>query len=206
MSSDKYSDEVPPVVSTIEEQLSAFVDGELPQEEMELLLRRLERGEGYRQTFSRYINIGSVLRGDVTQSDRIRAGVMDAVTSIDEPTVEMQAPLKHRSVGLRVAGFAAVAGICGLAVIGIQPSITGVNGVGEVPTVAAEAVQVPVQLAAASAEPMVRGQYTRKQGRHQVVDSTRMTSYLASHGEHAQTISWRVAEPGFTMQQARLDY
>ena len=50
MSSDKYSDDVAPVGSTIEEQLSAFVDGELPQEEMELLLRRLERGEGHRQT------------------------------------------------------------------------------------------------------------------------------------------------------------
>ena len=108
MSSDKFSDDVAQTVSTIEEQLSAFVDGELPQEELELLLRRLERGEGHRQTFSRYISMGSVLRGDLGQSDRIRTGVMEVVASIDEPAIEMQASIKHRSLGLRVAGLSLI--------------------------------------------------------------------------------------------------
>lgn len=196
MSSDKYSDSQGklPGNSTVDEQLSAFIDGELPQEEMELLLRRIERNNDCRGRFSRYITIGSVLRGDVSQADRIRVGVMQAVTGIEQPNEDLpEKPVKSRSgFGLRVAGLAAVAGICGLAVMGVEPSLLGLGepSVAEVvnPTVAA--ATVPTQRGASE----------------QVVQSDRMNSYLAAHGEYARTISWRVAEPGFAVQQASLGY
>ena len=199
MSSDKYSDsaDMPPVNSTIDEQLSAFIDGELPQEEMELLLRRIEGNDDCRSRFSRYVSIGSVLRGDVSQSDRIRVGVMQAISGIEQPDQERpEKAVKARSgFGLRVAGLAAVAGICGLAVMGVQPSLLGLGGpseltVAEVVTPAGAAAATPIQQAASK----------------QAVQSDRMTSYLAAHGEHAKTISWRVAEPGFAVQQASLGY
>lgn len=199
MSSDKYSDSQgkAPGSSTVDEQLSAFIDGELPQEEMELLLRRIERNEGCRGRFSRYISIGSVLRGDVSQSDRIRVGVMQAVTGIEQPDKELpDKTVKARSgFGLRVGGLAAVAGICGLAVMGVEPSLLGVGGPSE-PSVA----EVVTPTVAAAIVP--------KQGvaSEQAVQSDRMNSYLAAHGEHARTISWRVAEPGFAVQQASLGY
>jgi negative regulator of sigma E activity len=202
MGSDKYtgngSAEEPPRASTIEEQLSAFVDGELPHQEMELLLRRLERDEGHRSTFARYVSIGSVLRGDVTQSDRIRVGVLQAITNADEPTVQMPRPVKSGKLGLRVAGLAAVAGICGLAIMGIQPSLTS-SGSASLASLEGNAAPLVEELVAPVAVVAV-------QSRRQALGSERMTSYLASHSEHARTISWRVAEPGFTMQQARLDY
>ena len=42
------------VTRSIEEQLSAFMDGELPEEELQLLVRRLERDEEHRATLARY--------------------------------------------------------------------------------------------------------------------------------------------------------
>ena len=106
MSSDKYSDsaDMPQVNSTIDEQLSAFIDGELPQEEMELLLRRIERNDDCRGRFSRYITIGSVLRGDVSQSDRIRVGVMQAVTGIERADMELPEKALKARPGLRASG------------------------------------------------------------------------------------------------------
>jgi len=200
--------------STIDEQLSAFVDGELPQEEMELLLRRLERNQSQRETFSRYVTIGAVLRGDINQSDRIRAGVMAEVTALEEP-VETESADAQRVVGLRVAGIAAVAGLCGLAVIGVQPSLVGIGG-SESPAIAEVApaqVAEPAQSLVASnrvaADPApVRNVRTVQYNDNRRVAysgrSSRMASYLAAHGEHGSTISWRVAQPGFTVQQASL--
>ena len=48
----------------IKEQLSAFLDGELPDPESALLLKRLERDDELRGALSRYSLIGAVLRSD----------------------------------------------------------------------------------------------------------------------------------------------
>ena len=48
----------------IKEQLSAFLDGELPEPESALLLKRLERDDDLRGALSRYSLIGAVLRSD----------------------------------------------------------------------------------------------------------------------------------------------
>ena len=46
----------------IKEQLSAFLDGELPEAETTLLLKRLERDDELKGTLSRYSLIGAVIR------------------------------------------------------------------------------------------------------------------------------------------------
>ena len=50
---------------TIEEQISAFSDGELPDEELELLLHRLERVKAHRSTLATYIK-----KNRIDSSDR----------------------------------------------------------------------------------------------------------------------------------------
>lgn len=45
-------------------QLSAFVDGELPENEKELLLRRLSQDAGLRQQVAEYLAIGRAVRGE----------------------------------------------------------------------------------------------------------------------------------------------
>src|ERR1700694_3396939 len=47
----------------IREQVSAFLDGELPNSETELLLKRLTRDGELRDSFGRYALIGEALRG-----------------------------------------------------------------------------------------------------------------------------------------------
>jgi negative regulator of sigma E activity len=47
----------------IREQVSAFLDGELPGTETELLLKRLTRDGELRESFGRYALIGEALRG-----------------------------------------------------------------------------------------------------------------------------------------------
>ena len=51
----------------IREQVSAFLDGELPSSETELLLKRLTRDPELRQSFGRYALIGEALRGAGSQ-------------------------------------------------------------------------------------------------------------------------------------------
>jgi len=53
------------MTQTIEEQISAFCDGELPDEELELLLRRFERGEAHWAILARYSLLGELIHGEV---------------------------------------------------------------------------------------------------------------------------------------------
>ena len=54
-------------------QISAFVDGELPENEAELLLRRLSQDAELRQQVSRYLEIGRAIRQerDVAGMDQL---------------------------------------------------------------------------------------------------------------------------------------
>jgi len=47
----------------IREQVSAFLDGELPDSETELLLKRLTRDGELRESFGRYALVGEAIRG-----------------------------------------------------------------------------------------------------------------------------------------------
>jgi negative regulator of sigma E activity len=82
----------------IREQLSALLDGELPRDEMGLLLRRLERDPELRRAFGSYALIGETLRAP---GDRL-AGVTFAArvnAAIDTPaasgTLAPAAPAAH---------------------------------------------------------------------------------------------------------------
>ena len=66
----------------IKEQLSAFLDGELPDPESALLLKRLERDDELRGALSRYSLIGAVLRsdGDVPAARQVAADHVDKLS------------------------------------------------------------------------------------------------------------------------------
>ena len=102
-------------------QLSAYVDDELPQNEAELLLRRLSQDVKLRQEVAEYLAIGRVMRGEVGVAgiDGIRnrvlaaiddtAGTTDAVIE-NEPATRALRPL----VGVAIAATVALAAIFGL--------------------------------------------------------------------------------------------
>ena len=133
----------------IREQVSAFLDGELPNSETELLLKRLTRDADLRESFGRYALIGETLRGAsrVSLSRGFAARVNRAIDG--EPATAMPPPLRAGTARWwrPVAGAAVAAGVAAVAVVALQeratisPSVTasakpGVAQVGQ--TVAAK--------------------------------------------------------------------
>jgi len=98
----------------IKEQLSAFLDGELPEPESALLLKRLERDDELRGALSRYSLIGAVLRsdGDVPAARQVAARVSAAIAR--EPVrpaglawIPGRAALTRGAAGIAVAAAVA---------------------------------------------------------------------------------------------------
>jgi sigma-E factor negative regulatory protein RseA len=106
----------------IREQVSAFLDGELPNSETELLLKRLTRDPELRESFGRYALIGESLRGGTHA--RLSQGFPGRVNrAIDgEPLVAGPATVRGRSaVWWRpFAGAAVAAGVAAIAVVALQ--------------------------------------------------------------------------------------
>jgi len=106
----------------IREQVSAFLDGELPNSETELLLKRLTRDPELRESFGRYALIGESLRGGTHA--RLSQGFPGRVNrAIDgEPMVADPAAVRGRSaVWWRpFAGAAVAAGVAAIAVVALQ--------------------------------------------------------------------------------------
>lgn len=106
----------------IREQVSAFLDGELPGSETELLLKRLTRDPELRQSFGRYAFIGETLRGTSGASlSRTFAGRVNR--AIDgEPVTPLQPALRTRPLRWwkPIAGTAIAAGVAAVAVVALQ--------------------------------------------------------------------------------------
>lgn len=100
----------------IKEQLSAFLDGELPEPESALLLKRLERDDELRGALSRYSLIGAVLRsdGDVPAARQVAARVSAAIAREPAPGGLRLAGLRELArpaAGLGIAASVAAAAV-----------------------------------------------------------------------------------------------
>jgi sigma-E factor negative regulatory protein RseA len=106
----------------IREQVSAFLDGELPSSETELLLKRLTRDAELRESFGRYCLIGESLRGG--SQARLTHGFTARVNrAIDgEPLVVAPPALSARTTRWwrPFAGAAVAAGVAAVAVVALQ--------------------------------------------------------------------------------------
>jgi len=106
----------------IKEQLSAFLDGELPEPESALLLKRLERDDDLRGALSRYSLIGAVLRNDghAPAARQVAARVSAAIAR--EPAARQNGARKARVVAMLrpLAGLAVAAGVSALALLVVQ--------------------------------------------------------------------------------------
>lgn len=103
------------------EQVSAFLDGELPNPETELLLKRLTRDGELRESFGRYALIGECLRGggQARLSRGFHARVNRAIDG--EPVVARPQTVNSASRWWRpFAGAAVAAGVAAVAVVALQ--------------------------------------------------------------------------------------
>lgn len=133
----------------IKMQLSAFVDGELPESEEELLLRRLGQDAELRQQVAEYLAMGRALRGEngPRGMDRMRARIAAEID--DKPIAgETEPATAGRSRYARPAALGLVAAsVAAVALLGLQ--VTGVDD--DVPTAPAvvDAQDFPTQPEAA---------------------------------------------------------
>jgi len=105
----------------IKMQISAFVDGELPQNEAELLLRRLCQDAELRQQASEYLAMGRIMRGERTVAgigmlrERISAAIDDNNLQQEFETTRAAAPRFVRPVvGAAIAATVALVALLGL--------------------------------------------------------------------------------------------
>jgi sigma-E factor negative regulatory protein RseA len=106
----------------IREQVSAFLDGELPNSETELLLKRLTRDSELREGFGRYALIGEAIRGTsrglLTKgfTGRVNFAIDGEAVPADGHAPEIRSPRWWRPF----AGTAVAAGVAAIAIVALQ--------------------------------------------------------------------------------------
>jgi len=119
---------------SIKTQISAFIDGELPENEAELLLRRMSQDVELRQQAAEYLAMGRIIRGErsVPGLEGLRQRISD---ELDDKSVQQEFDATE-SGGQRymrpLAGVAIAATVALVAIFGLQQTV-GENGLNGLP-------------------------------------------------------------------------
>jgi sigma-E factor negative regulatory protein RseA len=175
----------------IREQVSAFLDGELPNSETELLLKRLTRDEELRESFARYALIGEAVRG-ASISLRTKGFAGRVNVAIDGGTVPADThPLKARAPHWwrPFAGAAVAAGVAAVAVVALQqravsPALRPVTAQNAVLAQGAVAVPTPVENLSYTVPPTTAAVPA-------VMPPARLTKYMFAHSRYSSALDQR---------------
>jgi len=169
---------------TLDEQLSAALDGELPADQYDLLLRRLDSDPELRERFARFSLIGDAMAGaepeigSLALADRIR----EEIAGIDTPPgMEADDASGGTSIvgGMLGAGFAAAAAL--ILALNLSPQSTDAPG----PRVAG-VTPLPTPVVSVT-------------DRRANVEPERMTRYLIAHAEYANPASRQFVDSHIVM-------
>lgn len=154
-------------------QISAFIDGELPEAEAEMLVHRFSQDRELRQQAERYMEIGRLLRGEqsLPGMSRLRARINAALDGHDLPDEALPAPASNRLLR-PAAGFAIAASVALLGLLGLQQ----VNTQGEQGPLSATVAADTAGQAVTYTEPAVSEVLADR-------PSDRLRQYYLSHGE-----------------------
>jgi sigma-E factor negative regulatory protein RseA len=163
------------------EQLSALLDGELPEAEVAMAVRRVTRDEAMRATALRYSLIGDALR-DELPAGRPADLVARVSAALDaEPAAAAVAPKRFRNVARYGAGLAVAASVALVALV----ALPGRQQEEAPPMLSATEVASP----APEQRMMLPPVYTRAAGG----GPDRLTRYYVNHTEYAPPVSGRGA-------------
>jgi sigma-E factor negative regulatory protein RseA len=112
----------------IREQLSAFVDGELPENEAELLLRRMSQDADLRQDVAKYLAIGRLMRSEpgLAGADRLHERITAAIDEKPADAGDNSGAMQASRAIRPLAGFAVAATVALVAIFALQQT-TGVD-------------------------------------------------------------------------------
>jgi sigma-E factor negative regulatory protein RseA len=113
----------------IREQVSAFLDGELPNTETELLLKRLTRDAELRESFGRYALIGEALRGTGAGalSKSFSSRVNRAIDGEPMPAAAQPQIAASPRWWRPLAGVGLAAGVAAVAIVALQQRAASPN-------------------------------------------------------------------------------
>ena len=169
----------------IREQVSAFLDGELPNSETELLLKRLTRDAELRESFGRYALVGECLRGGgggrLSQDFRVRVnraidGEPRTVASEGLPAVTLQRWWRP------AAGAAVAAGVMAVAVLSFQQRADAPGAVAALPAGPRLAAVAQPHEALSYTVPTVVGEAPS------AMPAARLTSYVFAHSRYSSVL------------------
>ena len=179
------------MTDAVNEQLSTCLDGELPEAELDLLLKRLERDSELRDSLGRYTVIGEALRNTrpVVASRSFADKVMAAVEQ--EPAAARRggiriSPILSRSLR-PVAGIGIAATVAALAILSV--SQTGVESSG--PIAANETAVAPTAIVAQSSDEAASYIVPTSTTQSAFVPATRLTNYVVAHSEYSSPLARR---------------
>jgi negative regulator of sigma E activity len=177
----------------IREQVSAFLDGELPNTETELLLKRLTRDGELRESFGRYALIGEALRG--AGSHILTRGFASRVNlAIDgEPVlVPGHAHQAHASRWWRpLAGVTVAAGVATVAIVALQQRAISPGLRSQVPQSIVAAQNASVQGGGGAREALSYTVPARSTDAPAAVSPARLTNYVFAHSKYSLGLSQR---------------
>lgn len=187
----------------VQEQLSACLDNELPEAELDLLLKRLERDPQLGEPMGRYAVIREALRDDrpARASSDFASRVCAAIAA--EQVVPRQ-PARVAANSLKwlrpAVGMAIAAGVAAVAVVTVQPRIE------EPQTQQIAEAQAPTALPEVPA--------VQSDDRYIVptiktstafIPATRLTNYVVAHSEYATPLGRRMVLNGVLAEDDTLD-
>ncbi len=168
---------------TLDEQLSAFLDGELPPEELDLFLTRLDRDAGRRARLGRYALIGECLRTGTGQPDALRVADRVREQLIEVSGRDLRVSARHEVIKrgwLKFAGAAAA-----MAAVAFVVAQTGTReGADEQPLIAQ---REPMRPSGAAEE--ISTVSSAVSHRLDPRSAARLTGYLVAHGEYVNQFS-----------------
>jgi sigma-E factor negative regulatory protein RseA len=155
-------------------QISAFVDGELPENESELLLRRLSQDATLRTQVSRYLRIGRLMRREreVPRMDQLRKRIASALGEQPDEIPVVPEPSRRRLLK-PAAGVAVAASVAVVALVGLRQA--DIPGAGEPSGRAAAASEPSPERLAGYTEPSPEEALRSRPG-------DMLTQYYLSHG------------------------
>ncbi len=170
----------------IREQVSAFLDGELPSSETELLLKRLTRDAELRESFGRYALIGESLRGSSrVPLTRGFAGRVNRAIDGERAAVSAQALHGGRPRWWRpLAGATVAAGVAAVAILALQQRADQPALRAALPATASNITAPPkeaISYTVPAAPPDVPA----------LLPAARLTNYVFAHSQYSSVLGQR---------------
>lgn len=165
-------------------QISAYVDGELPENEAELLLRRMTQDIELRREVAEFLAMSRLIRdrAGLAATDRLHERVL---AEIDErPTVEQHEP--SQSTGSRwlrpLVGVAVAASVALVAIVGLQQA----DVPGETAPATADLAEVAVAVPSPEPQQELQRQY--------FLNHADASSDLGANGINSRLVTLRFSE------------